>query len=88
MFTEAPPAKLSVDDLDKRDSPVTWEEAQRIRGMLDGVEQHQVVEYDCEAGTILRNKLDDEGRTQINPANRDEVWRETVTGNVTVEWKD
>jgi hypothetical protein len=78
----APPRAYSVEQSD-----FNPEIGRRLRICVDGVEQKEVVEYDCDAGTVLRNKLDAEGRVQVNP-NRDEVWRETVCGKVTVEWND
>ena len=59
----------------------------RLRICVDGVEQREVVEYDCDAGTVLKNRLNSEGRAQVDPNNREQVWRETVRGNVTAEWK-
>lgn len=59
----------------------------RLRIFLDGVEQKEVVEYDCDKGIVLKNKLGADGQTMLN-AKRDEIVRETVTGNVTVEWRD
>lgn len=79
---EAPPVRYSVSQPD-----FDYEIGARLLVRLDGIEQKQVVAYDCEAGTVLRNKLDEQGRAQVNPDKRDEVWRETMTGNVTVEWR-
>jgi hypothetical protein len=59
----------------------------RLRICVDGIEQREVVEYDCDAGTVLKNKLGHDGRPMLNDA-RDAVARETVRGTVTVEWKD
>ena len=80
--TDNPPARYSV-----RQPDFSYEVARRLRIFVDGVEMKEVVEHDCEAGTVLRNKLNDEGRAQLNDAG-DEVLRETVRGNVTVEWSD
>jgi hypothetical protein len=79
----APPRRYSVGQAD-----YDYEVGKRLSILLDGVEQKAVVEYDCDAGTILRNKLDADGRPQVDPNNRERVWRETVRGKVTVEWND
>lgn len=83
LATDAPPVRYSVgqEDFDP-------EIGRRLRIFVDGVEQQEVVEYDCEAGTVLKNKLNDEGRAQPDPTDRNRVWRETVKGAVTVEWRD
>jgi hypothetical protein len=80
-LTEAPPIRYSVgqDDFDP-------DIGRRLRICVDGVEQVEVVEYDCAAGTVLRNALDAEGKAQAN-ASKTEVLRETVHGTVTVEWE-
>lgn len=64
----------------------TVEVGARLRIFVDGVEQEQVVEYDCEAGTVLKNTTGQDGRPMLN-AKRDAILRETVRGVVTVEWK-
>lgn len=76
-----PPVRYSVgqDDFDP-------DVGRRLRILVDGVEQREVVEYDCEAGAVLKNKLGDDRRPQLNEK-RDEILRETVTGNVTVGWR-
>jgi hypothetical protein len=79
----SPPRRYSVDSYN---APIFL--GPRLRIFVDGIEQREVVSYDCDAGTVLRNKLDAEGRAQINPNEPDQVWRETVRGDVTVEWKD
>lgn len=70
---------MSQDDFD-------YEIGSRLRILLDGVEQRQAVEYDCEAGTVLRYVLSEDGHVQLN-TKRDEALRETVHGVVTVEWR-
>lgn len=82
LSTDCPPVRYSVsqDDYDH-------EVGRRLRIFMDGVEQREVVEYDCEAGTVLRNALDEDGKPQLN-TKRDEVLRETVRGTVTVEYLD
>lgn len=81
--TTLPPLRYAVsqDDFDP-------EIGSRLRIFLDGVEQREVIEYDCDAGTLLRNKLNAEGNVQIDPTQPDQVWTEHLTGTVTVEWKD
>jgi hypothetical protein len=74
-----PPARYSVGQLD-----FDPEIGRRLRIFCDGVLMDKVVEYDCDAGTVLRCKLDDKGQLQLN-AKRDEVLREIVRGAVTVE---
>lgn len=82
-LTTSPPVRYGVDrhDFDP-------EIGRRLRVFVDGVEQKQVIKYDCEAGTVLRNKLDENGQAQIDPVKRDEVWTEALTGQVTVEWSE
>lgn len=77
----APPVRYAVGQPD-----FDPEIGRRLRVFVDAVEQKQVVEYDCQEGTVLRNKLDDQGNAQLNEA-KDEVLRETLTGNVTVDWE-
>lgn len=78
----APPVRYSVSQPD-----FDHNVGARLLIRLDGVEQKDVIEYDCEAGTVLRNKLDESGRAQPTP-DKSAVWTETMTGNVTVEWRD
>ena len=82
VTTERPPLRYSVGQEDF--NPAI---GKRLRILVDGVEQQQVVEYDCEAGTVLKNKLGEDGHPMLNKE-RDAVARETVRGTVTVEWKD
>lgn len=79
---EHPPIRYSVGQPD-----YDQEIGRRLRIMVDGVEMKEVIEYDCEAGLIVRFKLGEDGRPMLN-AKRDEIVRETVHGIVTVEWKD
>ena len=51
--TEAPPIRYSVDQPD-----FDPEIGRKLVIRVDAIEQRQVIEYDCEAGTVLRNKLD------------------------------
>lgn len=78
----APPRAYSIGQAD-----FDPEIGRRLRISVDGVEQKEVVEYDCDAGTVLKNKLGADGRPMLNDE-RDDVLRETVRGLVTVEWKD
>lgn len=82
MLDNGPPARYSVTQAD-----FDPEIGRRLLIRLDGVEQHMVVEYDCEEGWVLRNKPDENGKAQLAP-NKREVWKETVTGHVTAEWRD
>lgn len=79
---DAPPIRYSVgqNDFDP-------EIGRRLRIYVDGAEQKQVIEYDCEAGTVVRFALDADGSVRLN-AKRDDALRETVKGAVTVEWAD
>lgn len=78
---EAPPVRYSTSQCD-----FDWAVGGRLLIRVDGAEQKEVVEYDCEAGTVLRNKLDDDGNPQLD-AKRGDILREAVRGNVTVEWR-
>jgi hypothetical protein len=77
-----PPTHYSVWQPD-----YTVEIGARLRIFVDGVEQQQVVEYDCRAGTVVKNATDQDGHPMLN-AKRDAVLRAIVRGLVTVEWKD
>lgn len=81
MTTAAPPVRYSVSQPD-----FDYKIGARLLVRVDGVEQKEVVQYDCEAGTVLRNKLNADGKAQLAPDGK-ECWRETVTGKVTVEWR-
>lgn len=84
MTVDAPPRLYGVSFAH---TDRNWGEiAPRIRVFVDGVEQKEVVEYDCDAGTVLRNKLDADGKAQLTQ-DKSEVLRETVKGVVTVEWQ-
>jgi hypothetical protein len=76
-----PPVRYSVGQED-----FNPEIGRRLRIYCDGVLMSEVVEYDCEAGTVLKNKLDENGKAQLN-AERSDILRETVKGQVTVEWE-
>lgn len=80
MTETSPPARYSIgqDDFDP-------EIGRRVLIRLDGIEQRQVVEYDCAQGEVVSNKVDDKGIVQIDGEG---VARETLHGNVTVEWND
>jgi hypothetical protein len=77
-----PPVRYSVSQRD-----FNREIGKRLIISLDGVEQQQVVAYDCEAGSIVALKLDDAGRVQADPANRKVALKETRFGKVTVDVK-
>lgn len=80
-MSEDPPRRHSVADL----------EVSGLRGRLlvrlDGVEVGKVRAYDCDAGTVTKMVTDAEGRPLRN-AERTNVLEETLSGTVTVEWKD
>jgi hypothetical protein len=78
----APPASYSIGQPD-----YDPEVGRNLCVRVDGADQSNVVEYDCVAGTVVRNKLDEHGRPQLN-ARRDHVLRETVRGKVTVSWRE
>lgn len=85
LATDRPPVRYGVSFAD---TDRNWENiAPRIRVFCDGVLMDEVVEYDCEAGTVLKIKMGDDGQPMLNDK-RDEILRETVRGNVTVEWED
>jgi hypothetical protein len=50
-----------------------------------GVEQHLVETADEEAGLIVKCVPDAEGRPQIDPTNSDQIWMETLTGDVVIK---
>ena len=50
---------------------------------LDGIEQRDVITYDLDQGLIVRVRRDQAGRLVLN-AERDEVERETLRGEVRV----
>lgn len=62
------------------------EAGRRLAIYVDGAEQQHVIAYDCQAGTVLKNKTDADGRVILNDA-KDEVVRETVRGDVIVKWR-
>lgn len=82
MPTDHPPIRYSIgqEDFDP-------EVGRGLRILVDGVEQRNVVEYDCEAGVVLKNMVDRHGNIMLN-AKRDEIMREVVRGSVTVEWAE
>lgn len=82
LAIESPPSRYSVSSPDY-DHNV----GMRIRVFCGGVEMQQVIEYDCEAGTVLKFKRSTDGEYQLNEK-RDEALSETVLGVVTVEWRD
>lgn len=81
LATDCPPVRYGIghEDYDHNIG-------MRLRVFCDGVEMSEVVEYDCEAGTVLKNKLDINGVAELTE-DRSEILRETVKGQVTVEWK-
>lgn len=82
--SKGPPRKSSVEAIQAGDG--SWEVAMRTEIVLDGEVQNHVTAYDCDAGTVTRQVLDERGRPQLNET-RDAVQTETVTGDVTVRWK-
>jgi len=76
----APPRRYSIDYYDAPNFL-----GPRLRIRLNGVEQRQVIEYDCDAGLVVKDKLDEDGNIILNPT-RDEIVRETLHGKVTVEF--
>jgi len=82
MVERVIPSRLSIDDLLTKED-LAFSSCLVVR--LDGVEQQQVVAYDIEAGTVLRNKLALNGNVFKEG---DEIARETVTGVVTVEFEE
>lgn len=61
--------------------------SRRIVVKLDGVPQRKVFAYDVERGEVVRAVLDPNGRMQVDPSDRSQVWAETLHGVVTVEPK-
>lgn len=61
--------------------------AQHMSIFLDGVEQRDVISYDCNAGTVERCKTNADGDIYVEPGT-DDVAVETLKGVVTVEWKE
>lgn len=82
-----PPVRLSVADLGRADAPIGWADATRIRVCLDGVEQREVVAYDCEAGTVERLMRDKLGEHMLTP-DRQRIAVEIVKGTVTAEFRE
>lgn len=78
MTTEHAPLRYSVEQED-----FDHEIGRRLRITLDGVVQHQVIAYDCVAGTIVRHAIDESGQVILNDA-LDEIKRETLHGKVAV----
>jgi hypothetical protein len=75
----SPPQKLAVGDTGwRRIGP-------QLRVFLNDVKVQRCTAYDCDAGTVTRHRLDDEGRIYIDPATQ-KVAVETVTGTVEVRW--
>jgi hypothetical protein len=73
------PLRMSVDAPNH-----VWEDGARLEISLDGIVQKEVVAFDREEGWVFRNKLRD-GEVYVDGG---EIARETVTGEVTVRWKD
>lgn len=78
MADVAIPTRYSVFDED-----FDWDLGHRLVISLDGIVQDQVVAYDIEAGTVLKNKLNEAGEVYLDPV-LEEVAKETVHGTVTV----
>ena len=81
VSTDAPPVRYSVHQRD-----FDYQTGKRLRVFLDGVEMNEVIEYDCEAGTLLKNRLGPDQRPVWN-SNRDDIERDALSGVVTVDWK-
>lgn len=77
------PRRASVDDIPA--GRLTWEDAQRLKVLLDGDEQEYVIAYDCDAGTVTRFVTGIGGKPVFDEERQDLI-RETVTGAVTVQW--
>lgn len=75
-----PPRQLSIDSPDY--DPAL---GVAIEVWLDGYEQHQVLAYDCDAGTVQRYKVTGFGEVF---ADGDQIACEIVTGDVQVRWRD
>lgn len=75
----APPVRSSVDD-----PHIDWSIASRTMIFLDGIEQRQVLSYDCAAGTLERYATGPAGNLIIKG---DELRVENLTGVVSVGWK-
>lgn len=74
--TEQPPQKLSIAD-----SALLAKWAGRIEVLLDGALIDRVIEYDVEAGTVTRYRLNEEGRVYVVDGAAAE---ETLRGQVEV----
>lgn len=74
-----PPRHLSIDD--PHYDPAL---GQNIEVWLDGYEQKRVLAYDCEAGSITRQKVMGFGEIVVEGG---EVAKETVVGDVRVRWR-
>lgn len=80
--TDIPP-RLSVKDIDTQMYP--WEWARRLVFAVNGIPRDKVVSYDIPARTLTRLATDEQG----NPyAEHGEVKTETLTGDITVYFKD
>lgn len=71
--------RLSVDDED-----FNPEVGRRARIYLDGKLIEKVRTADEEQGFVVRCVLDENGRVQVNPNNRDEIWVERLDGRVQI----
>lgn len=56
-----------------------------IHIFLNGIEQKGVSVADEDGGYIIKDVLDKEGNCQVNPNKPDEVWVETLKGDVKIE---
>ena len=79
---EHPPTRYSIHDQD-----FDLSVGERLIISVDGVKQNLVIEYDCDTGTVLKHIADSEGHPRSNPLNTDTL-KETIQGQVTVEWRD
>lgn len=80
-MTDLPPTRSSVND-----PGIDWDIAARTEVRLNGAAQNRVIEYDCEAGFLVRIVVDEKDDLVLNETG-DEVATEIVHGAVTVAWK-
>lgn len=81
-ITVSPALAEDVDAFEIRRS------GKRIRVFLDGVEQSLVITADEETGELVRCVPDANGKPQVDPADRESVWIETLRGRVEVRIED
>lgn len=74
-----PPARMDISD-ENYDADL----GRAVEVWLDGYEQHKVLAYDCEAGTVERFKVHNFGDIIVHD---DEPVTEVVSGHVAVRWR-